>query len=89
MTLFLAALCGPCVHDNLDLNLLANVIPHRELPDEMRALQNPTPLVHAFVAQLTKMLMSEDIQLRDVARDALGAELSPRLYSRLLKHVEE
>ncbi|KAJ6515229.1 hypothetical protein C8R45DRAFT_1049017 [Mycena sanguinolenta] len=67
LTLFLAAAGGAC-----------SVIPVQYLPDQMRDIQNPVPL-----------LMIEDHQLREVARNALGAELSPRLYTRLLKHFDD
>jgi hypothetical protein len=55
----------------------------------MRVLQNPANLVETFVTDLTNLLVADDRQVREVARDALGAELSPRLYSRLIKHLDE
>lgn len=68
---------------------LANAIPAHALPDKMRVIQNPVPLVTTFITDLTNLLVSPDTNVRDVARDALGAELSPRLYSKLLKHLDE
>lgn len=64
-------------------------MPVKDLPDEMRNMQHPMSYVSSFVNELTKLLMSEDVQIRDVARDALGAEMSYRLYPRLLRHVDE
>jgi hypothetical protein len=55
----------------------------------MRVLQNPATLVETFVTDLTNLLVADDMQVREVARDALGAELSPRLYPRLIKHLDE
>jgi hypothetical protein len=55
----------------------------------MRVIQNPVPLVTTFITDLTNLLIAPDTKIRDVARDALGAELSPRLYSKLLKHLDE
>lgn len=52
-------------------------------------MQNPVQLVGTFITNLTDLLISPDTQIRDIARDALGTELSPRLYSRLLKHLDE
>lgn len=73
----------------MDLTSLASVIPLHALPDNMRVIQNPVPLVTTFITDLTNLLMAPDTKIRDVARDALGAELSPRLYSKLLKHLDE
>lgn len=55
----------------------------------MRVMHNPVLLVGTFITDLTNLLVISDTQIRDVARDALGTELSPRLYSRLLKHLDE
>lgn len=73
----------------MDLTVLANVIPAYALSDNMRVIQNPVPLVTTFITDLTNLLMAPDTKIRDIARDALGAELSPRLYSKLLKHLDE
>ncbi|KAF8076811.1 hypothetical protein FPV67DRAFT_1605221 [Lyophyllum atratum] len=89
LTLFLAALGGACVQENQDLTSLAKVIPAHSLPDEMRVMQNPVPLVGTFISDLTTLLVVSDTQIRDAAREALGAELSPKLYSKLLKHLDE
>ncbi|KAF8872759.1 hypothetical protein BD779DRAFT_1679537 [Infundibulicybe gibba] len=89
LTLFLAALGGACVQDGQDLTPLTEVIPENYIPDKMRVLQDPTPLVGNFIFDLTNFLMAPETQYRDTAREALGAELSPRLYSKLLKHLDE
>lgn len=89
LTLFLAALGGACVQENVDLTSLANVIPPHAIPDNMRVIQNPIPLVTTFITSLTNLLIAQDTRVRDTAREALGAELSPRLYSKLLKHLDE
>lgn len=73
----------------MDLTTLAKVIPANSLPDNMRVIQNPVPLITTFITDLTNLLMAPDTKIRDIARDALGAELSPRLYSKLLKHLDE
>jgi neurofibromin 1 len=75
--------------DGVDLKFLASVIPREYLPDQMREIQNPVPLVTKFIHTVTDQLVIDDHMLREAARNALGAELSPRLYSRLLKHFDE
>lgn len=55
----------------------------------MRTMQNPVPLVDKFIKDIITLLINPDNQIRDVVRDALGTELSPRLYARLLKHLDE
>lgn len=89
LTLFLAAFGGACVQEEQDTESLTSIIPPQFLPDEMRVPKSPSALIGIFVANLSDLLVTEDVQLRDAAKDALGTELSPRLYSRLLKHLDE
>jgi hypothetical protein len=89
LTLFLAAFGGACIDEDQNLGALTSIIPQQYLPDQMRALKNPGLLVETFVTDLTDLLVVDSMQVREVAREALGSELSPRLYSRLLKHLEE
>ncbi|KAJ7458402.1 hypothetical protein B0H11DRAFT_187286 [Mycena galericulata] len=88
LTLFLAVLGGACVQE-VDLKFLGSVVPVQYLPDQMRELQNPVPLVTKFITAMTDQLVIDDTSLRENARTALGGELSPRLYSRLLKHFDD
>jgi hypothetical protein len=55
----------------------------------MRVLQHPASLVAIFLSELTDLLVSDTVEVRDVARDALGYELHAGLYSRLLKHLDQ
>ncbi|KAJ6460124.1 hypothetical protein C8R47DRAFT_1161242 [Mycena vitilis] len=89
LTLFLAAHGGACVQDGVDLKFLPSVIPAQFLPDQMREIQNPVPLVTKFMHTVTDQLVIDDPQLRECARAALGGELNPRLYARLLKHFDD
>ncbi|KAJ7034157.1 hypothetical protein C8F04DRAFT_582650 [Mycena alexandri] len=89
LTLFLAATGGSCALDGVDLKFLASVIPSQYLPDQMRELHNPVPLVTKFITTMTDQLVIDDAQLREGARTALGGELSRRLYPRLLKHFDD
>lgn len=75
--MFLAALGGACVQDGVDLKFLATVVPAQYLPDQMREIQNPIPLVTKFITAMTDQLVIEDTNLRENARTALGGELSP------------
>lgn len=89
LALFLAALGGSCVQPPQDPLVLSNIIPKEYLPDKMRILQTPIAMVENFISELITHLVIPDVHLRDVARDALGGELSPRLYSRLLRKLDE
>ncbi|KAK0461601.1 uncharacterized protein EV420DRAFT_1526161 [Desarmillaria tabescens] len=89
LTLFIAALGGACVEEAADTDLLSKVIPHQSLPDQFRRVQDASSLAHTFVNDLTMMLLDDDVEVRNTARDALGAELSPRLYTKLLKFLED
>ena len=89
LSLYLTSLGGAYVQDGVDLKFLLSFIPAQNLPDQMRETQNPVPLVTKFINAMTDQLVSEDSQLRENSRTALGGESSPRLYSRLLKHFDE
>lgn len=67
---------------------LLETIPPVMIPDKLRTVGSPTPYVWTMVNDLVCLLASQDIHVRDTAREALGSELSPGLYGRLLKHVE-
>lgn len=73
----------------LDLTSLGESVPAHALPDNMRILKSPKEFVYNFIGELTQSLMSDNTQIRDTSREALGAELSPRLYVRLFKLIEE
>jgi neurofibromin 1 len=68
--------------------MLAEVIPHKFLMDKLRVVQNPLPLVEDFMSNLINLLVAGDTYIRDVVREALGSELSPRLYGTLIKNLE-
>lgn len=68
--------------------MLAGVIPPQFLLDRIRVIQSPLPLVEDFVGNLINLLVSSDMYIRDVVREALGSELNPRLYGKLIKNLE-
>jgi neurofibromin 1 len=88
LTLFLATFGGVCVQEDYDPSALTSVIPPQHLPDELH-VQDPMAMVSTFINDLTDLLIAESTQVREVARDALGNELSPRLYGKLFRHLEE
>lgn len=67
---------------------MATVVAHKFLPDRIRVVQDPLPLVEDFINSLMTLLVTGDTQTRDVVREALGSELSPRLYGKLIKNLE-
>jgi hypothetical protein len=88
LTLFLAALGGSCISATSDLTAVANVVAHKFLPDRIRVIENPLPLIEDFISTLMTLLVTGDTQTRDIVREALGSELSPRLYGKLIKNLE-
>ncbi|KAF9067659.1 hypothetical protein BDP27DRAFT_1225535 [Rhodocollybia butyracea] len=88
LALFLAVTAGSSAQ-NFDPSLLSSVIPQRMLPDSMRSMENPAPLISTFVNDLTALLIFEDVQIRDAAREALGVDLNPRLHPKILKYFDE
>jgi hypothetical protein len=82
-------MAGSCLVDSQDLTALSQVIPAKYLPDKMRLIQNPSHLIDDFVGDLMGLLAASDVQIRDIVRDALGSELSPRLYGKLIRFLEE
>ncbi|KAF9226729.1 hypothetical protein BS17DRAFT_500836 [Gyrodon lividus] len=89
LTLFLAAFGGATVQEEHEPAALTAVIPAEYLPDEMRVLRDPAELVNIFIEFLTAALMDDTVRVREVAREALGSELSPRLFAKLFKHLDE
>ncbi|KAJ3936091.1 MAG: hypothetical protein NXY57DRAFT_886591 [Lentinula lateritia] len=87
--LFLAVTAASSIQDNHDLSLLSSVIPQRILPDTMRTMQSPAPLISIFVNDLTALLIFEDVSIRDTAREALGVDLNARLHPKILKYFDE
>ncbi|PPQ78909.1 hypothetical protein CVT25_002369 [Psilocybe cyanescens] len=89
LTLFLAALGGTCLQEGQDLSSLSKVISNKYLPDKMRVVQNPISLVETFIGDLINLLVADDAAIRDYVREALGSELCPRLYSKMIRNIEE
>ncbi|KAF8638594.1 hypothetical protein AX17_002135 [Amanita inopinata Kibby_2008] len=89
LTLFLAAIGGGSNNEPHSYTQLISKIPRRNLPDNIRVLQDYVPLVDGFLSDMTDLLAAPDMQVRDIAKDALGAELGPRLYAKFLRFLDE
>jgi hypothetical protein len=60
----------------------------RYLPDALRMLRNPKELLESYITELINLLVVENAQARDLAREALSAEAHPRLYPIILKGLK-
>ncbi|KAH9927288.1 uncharacterized protein B0H18DRAFT_1161603 [Fomitopsis serialis] len=87
LTLFLASFGSACLRDDESSDVTLDVAPFF-LPDEMRILRNPAELLSSFLGGLIDFLVSDSIQTRDAARDALGSEASPRLFTKIFKELD-
>lgn len=68
---------------------LVKMFPTHELPDRVRISQDGNFMLQDFIASTVEFLVSEVPLARDTAKEALGSELSPRLFSRLFKQLYE
>ncbi|KAH8096624.1 hypothetical protein BXZ70DRAFT_945419 [Cristinia sonorae] len=89
LTLFMAAFGSVGAKEGHDSSSLTTLIPATFLPDQMRVLRDPQDLLTIFLTEIVNLLVSDSIPAREVAREALGAELSPRLYTRILKELDQ
>lgn len=80
---------GPSEKDKHDSAALTSMIPSHYLPDQLRVLRNPADLLAIFITETIDLLVSDSGQAREVAREALGNELSPRLYARIVKELDK
>lgn len=65
------------------------MVPADYLPDSMCNLRNPDELFTGFLNLLIESLVSDSLVVRNVSRDALGGELSPKLYDRVFRLLYE
>lgn len=87
LTLFLSSFGSACLRDDDSSQLTLDVAPYF-LPDSMRILRNPGDLLQKFLGELIDFLVSDSIQTRDTARDALGCEASPRLFTKIFRELD-
>jgi neurofibromin 1 len=84
LILYLAALSGACYGEDVQAFSLEKVVPREMIPDKLRVIENPRANIERFLEALVGHLMVSEISIRDCVREALGSELGPRLYTRLL-----
>lgn len=90
LTLFMAAFGGICLENAKEArNKLVSMIPYKYLPDELLAMEDIYPYLNPFLSDLNRILTISCVATRDLAREALGAELHPKLYPRVLKYLDE
>ncbi|CDO69579.1 hypothetical protein BN946_scf184759.g19 [Trametes cinnabarina] len=89
LTLFLASFGAACTREQHDPSALTKIIPPTIIPDGCRVLRDPSELLGNFLTDLVNLLVSESLQVRDIAREALSNEASPRLYGRIIKQLDD
>ncbi|CAO3589215.1 unnamed protein product [Absidia cylindrospora] len=53
----------------------------------MSASSDPSRMVDRFMAEITDLLVSDNVFIREGVKDALGNDLSPALYAMLFRHL--
>ncbi|KAI0371618.1 hypothetical protein BV20DRAFT_1017123 [Pilatotrama ljubarskyi] len=89
LTLFLSAFGAACTREQHDPSALTKIIPPTIIPDGCRVLRDPSELLTNFLTETVNMLVSDAPQVRDIAREALSNEASPRLYGRIVKQLDD
>ncbi|KAI8142067.1 hypothetical protein BJV82DRAFT_159057 [Fennellomyces sp. T-0311] len=77
---FLAALGGCCLASETE-----------NKTTEQRRVSSPsepTTLVDSFVGEMTNLLISDNVFIREGVKEILGTDLSPTLYAILFRHLE-
>ncbi|EKM59988.1 uncharacterized protein PHACADRAFT_115378 [Phanerochaete carnosa HHB-10118-sp] len=91
LTLFLTAFGATCldnVNEPFDPSGLAAFIPVRYLPDNLRILREPKPLLESFISELVDLLVVDNEKVRELAREALSTEAHPRIYPLILRELK-
>ncbi|KAI0638553.1 hypothetical protein C8Q77DRAFT_1047292 [Trametes polyzona] len=89
LTLFLAAFGAACMREQHDTSALTKIIPPTIIPDCCRVLRDPAELLVNFLTETVNFLVSDSPQVRDIAREALSNEASPRLYGRIIRQLDD
>lgn len=89
LTLFLAAFGASCAKPDVNPRALTQMVPANYLLDSMCNLRNPDEILTGFLNLLIELMVSDSPFVRNVSRDALGVELSPKLYDRVFKLLYE
>ena len=62
---------------------MEKIIPIEMVPDKLRVIERPRNYVYRFLDFLMEQLLDTDVTIRE----ALGSELSPRLYGDLITRL--
>ena len=68
---------------------LCSIFQPDELPDRLRIPQDGNLMLNDFMASTVDLLVSDIPMARDIAKEALGSELNPRLLVRLFRQLNE
>ena len=77
---FLAALGGCCLAETDDASL--------ESSRRSSSPTEPSIMVDRFIGEMSEMLVSDNVYIREGVKDTLGNDLSPTLYVILFRHLE-
>ncbi|KZV91150.1 hypothetical protein EXIGLDRAFT_693968, partial [Exidia glandulosa HHB12029] len=90
LTFALAGIVGSCIAlagENVEIRSMARHMPQHL--EQVAALpSNPPMVARQFVNALMNRLDDEDVMIRETSKDALSAELHPRLFPVLLQQIE-
>lgn len=96
---FLASLGGVCAITDPSYTVLASPShdssfatasrPQRTAAASVHLNESPSQLVDQFIREMVQLLSSDNIYLREGAKDILGCELSWALYPPLFRHLEK
>ncbi|KAI9489055.1 hypothetical protein BDB00DRAFT_771458 [Zychaea mexicana] len=88
---FLAALGGCCLASEAENNNINNRGIAAASSDQQRRASSPSEsntLVDSFVGEMTNLLISDNVFIREGVKEILGTDLSPTLYAILFRHLE-
>ncbi|KAG1224074.1 hypothetical protein G6F35_004251 [Rhizopus arrhizus] len=81
---FLAALGGCCLTRERELDEVVSL----SSDNSKRTNNRPLVMIEGFIAKMTKMLVSDNVYVREGIKDILGNDLSPALLAILFRHLE-
>lgn len=89
LSLFLAAFGASCVVDHHDPYVLSTIVDRRFLPDALVKMTDPGNLIDRYLSQMIDHLVSSNLEVRNVAMEALGSDLTTRLFARFFALLAE
>ena len=89
MTLFLATFAGVCVSQTDEIRPITDYFPSHLVPTRFQTISSPNDMVFTFIHHIVDFLMEDAIFVREVAKEAVGSELNPRLYPLLFARLDQ